>query len=85
MHDLNFNVGNWNRNQGQFLFGLQTAANADYEGLSAARLVVDHIQVEVILSEKKKVVAKAALDEPTKKKLSKKKLQRQKIKLFRSE
>jgi len=41
--------------------------------------------VEVILTEKEEVVSKATDDEPTKKKLSKKKLQRQKEKMLRSE
>lgn len=41
--------------------------------------------IEVILSEKEEVVAKVADDEPSKKKLSKKKLQRQKEKMMRNE
>lgn len=41
--------------------------------------------IEVILIEKEDVVAKVADDEPSKKKLSKKKLQRQKEKMMRSE
>lgn len=41
--------------------------------------------IEVILTEKEEVVAKVADDEPSKKKLSKKKLQRQKEKMMRSE
>lgn len=41
--------------------------------------------VEVILTEKEAVVSKASENEPAKKKLSKKKLQRQKEKMMRSE
>uniref|UniRef100_A0A6B2E6I8 Large ribosomal subunit protein uL22 n=1 Tax=Phlebotomus kandelakii TaxID=1109342 RepID=A0A6B2E6I8_9DIPT len=41
--------------------------------------------IEVILTEKEELVAKATDEEPTKKKLSKKKLQRQKEKMMRSE
>lgn len=41
--------------------------------------------IEVILSEKEDVVAKVNDDEPSKKKLSKKKLQRQKEKMMRNE
>lgn len=41
--------------------------------------------IEVILSEKEDVVAKVNDDEPSKKKLSKKKMQRQKEKMMRNE
>lgn len=106
--------GRWPKKSAEFLLQLlrNAEANADYKGLDADRLVVDHIQVnraqclrrrtyrahgrinpymsspchvEVILSEKEEIVAKATDDEPAKKKLSKKKLQRQKEKMLRSE
>jgi large subunit ribosomal protein L17e len=41
--------------------------------------------IEMILAEKEEVVAKARDDEPAKKKLSKKKLQKQKEKMMRNE
>lgn len=87
-------------------------SNAEYKGLDADHLVVDHIQVnrapkmrrrtyrahgrinpymsspchiEVVLVEKEQAFSKTAANEPEKKKVSKKKMKRQKLQMDRSE
>merc|ERR1712047_56643 len=86
--------------------------HAEYKGLDADHLVVDHIQVnrapkmrrrtyrahgrinpymsspchiEVVLVEKEQAFSKTAANEPEKKKVSKKKMKRQKLQMDRSE
>merc|ERR1719471_830705 len=102
--------GRWPKKSAKFLLHLlkNAESNAEYKGLDADHLFIDHIQVnrapkmrrrtyrahgrinpymsspcriEVVLAEKDTVVAKptAGDDEPVKKKVSKKKMQRQKM------
>merc|ERR1711941_181228 len=100
--------GRWPKKSTEFLLHLlkNAESNAEYRGLDADHLVIDHIQVnrapkmrrrtyrahgrinpymsspchiEVILGEKEDVVSKVKDDEPSKKKVSKKKLARQKM------
>merc|ERR1712038_283259 len=107
--------GRWPVKSAEFLLHLlkNAESNAEYKGLDAAHLVVDHIQVnrapkmrrrtyrahgrinpymsspchiELILVEREQAFAKAASsDEPEKKKVSQKKLKRQKLQMDRSE
>ncbi|PSN42685.1 60S ribosomal protein L17 [Blattella germanica] len=94
----NTTQGRWPKKSAEFLLQLlkNAESNADYKGLDVDRLVIDHIQVnrapsymsspchiEVVLTEKEEVVAKATEEEPTKKKVSKKKLARAKEKMMR--
>merc|ERR1712200_128003 len=85
--------GRWPKKSAEFLLQLlkNAESNADLKGLDVDHLVIDHIQVnrapymstpchlEVILGEKEDVVSKVKDDEPSKKKVSKKKLARQKM------
>merc|ERR1712088_273616 len=107
--------GRWPKKSAEFLLHLlkNAESNAEYKGLDADHLVVDHIQVnrapkmrrrtyrahgrinpymsspchiEICLVEKEQAFAKAAAsDEPEKKKVSQKKLKRQKLQMDRSE
>merc|ERR1712083_839963 len=106
--------GSWPKKSAEFLLHLlkNAESNAEYKGLDADHLVVDHIQVnrapkmrrrtyrahgrinpymsspchiEVILVEKEQAFAKVAEAEPEKKKVSQKKLKRQKLQMDRSE
>merc|ERR1712073_272871 len=101
--------GRWPKKSAEFLLHLlkNAESNAEYKGLDADHLVVDHIQVnrapkmrrrtyrahgrinpymsspchiEVVLVEKEQAFAKAA-SEPEKKKVSQKKLKKQKLKM----
>merc|ERR1712071_284796 len=79
--------GRWPKKSAEFLLQLlkNAESNADLKGLDVGHLVIDHIQVnrapymrtpchlEVILGEKEEVVSKVKDDEPSKKKVSKKK------------
>merc|ERR1712018_114701 len=105
--------GRWPTKSAEFLLHLlkNAESNAEYKGLDADHLVVDHIQVnrapkmrrrtyrahgrikpymsspchiEVVLVEKEQAFDKAA-SEPEKKKVSQKKLKKQKLKMDRSE
>ncbi|GIY32349.1 60S ribosomal protein L17 [Caerostris extrusa] len=82
--------GRWPKKSAEFILQLlrNAESNADYKGLDVDRLVVEHIQlmsfspshIEVILGEKEQIVAKpTAEDEAPKKKVSKKKMARQKL------
>merc|ERR1712126_726678 len=100
--------GRWPKKSVEFLLDLlkNAESNAEYKGLDADHLVVDHIQVnrapkmrrrtyrahgrinpymsspchiELTLVEKEQAFAKASAEEPEKKKVSQKKLQRQKM------
>merc|ERR1711939_798559 len=104
--------GRWPKKSAEFLLHLlkNAESNAEYKGLDADHLVIDHIQVnrapkmrrrtyrahgrinpymsspchiELSLVEKEQTYA--ARDEPEKKKVSKKKLQKQKLAASRSE
>merc|ERR1711977_301660 len=107
--------GRWPVKSAEFLLHLlkNAESNAEYKGLDADHLVVDHIQVnrapkmrrrtyrahgrinpymsspchiEICLVEKEQAFAKAAAsEEPEKKKVSQKKLKRQKLQMDRSE
>ena len=108
--------GRWPVKSAEFLLNLlkNAESNAEYKGLDADHLVVDHIQVnrapkmrrrtyrahgrinpymsspchiEVVLVEKEQAFAKvpSASAEPEKKKVSQKKLKRQKLQMDRSE
>merc|ERR1719369_2094882 len=97
--------GRWPKKSAEFLLHLlkNAESNAEYKGLDADHLVVDHIQVnrahgrinpymsspchiEVVLVEKEQAFAKVpAAAEPEKKKVSQKKLKRQKLQMDRSE
>merc|ERR1712223_1455938 len=107
--------GRWPKKSAEFLLHLlkNAESNAEYKGLDADHLVVDHIQVnrapkmrrrpyrahgrinpymsspchiEVVLAEKEQEskTKQAPLEEPAKKKVSKKKLQRQKREMLSS-
>merc|ERR1711881_62236 len=105
--------GRWPKKSAEFLLHLlkNAESNAEYKGLDADHLVVDHNQVnrapkmrrrthrahgrinpymsspchiEVVLVEKEETFAKASA-EPEKKKVSQKKLKRQKLQMDRSE
>merc|ERR1711988_1269844 len=104
----------WPKKSAEFLLHLlkNAESNAEYKGLDADHLVVDHIQVnrapkmrrrtyrahgrinpymsspchiEVVLVEKEQAFSKTAANEPEKKKVSKKKMKRQKLQMDRSE
>merc|ERR1712156_271973 len=106
--------GRWPQKSAEFLLHLlkNAESNAEYKGLDADHLVVDHIQVnrapkmrrrtyrahgrinpymsspchiELCLVEKEGAFAKVSQDEPEKKKVSQKKLKRQKLQMDRSE
>merc|ERR1712077_38626 len=107
--------GRWPVKSAEFLLHLlkNAESNAEYKGLDADHLVVDHIQVnrapkmrrrtyrahgrinpymsspchiEICLVEKEQAFSKAsASEEPEKKKVSQKKLKRQKLQMDRSE
>merc|ERR1711899_594972 len=106
--------GRWPKKSAEFLLHLlkNAESNAEYKGLDADHLVIDHIQVnrapkmrrrtyrahgrinpymsspchiEVVLVEKEQAFAKTSQDEPEKKKVSQKKLKRQKLQMDRSE
>merc|ERR1712112_291956 len=106
--------GRWPKKSAEFLLHLlkNAESNAEYKGLDADHLVVDHIQVnrapkmrrrtyrahgrinpymsspchiEVVLVEKEQAFSKASAEEPEKKKVSQKKLKRQKLQMDRSE
>merc|ERR1711862_596862 len=106
--------GRWPKKSAEFLLHLlkNAESNAEYKGLDADHLVIDHIQVnrapkirrtyrahgrinpymsslchiEVVLVEKEQAFSKVASDaEPEKKKVSQKKLKRQKLQMDRSE
>merc|ERR1711909_25913 len=108
--------GRWPKKSAEFLLHLlkNAESNAEYKGLDADHLVVDHIQVnrapkmrrrtyrahgrinpymsspchiEVVLVEKEQAFAKVAptAEAPEKKKVSQKKLKRQKLQMDRSE
>merc|ERR1711933_157749 len=107
--------GRWPKKSAEFLLHLlkNAESNAEYKGLDADHLVVDHIQVnrapkmrrrtyrahgrinpymsspchiELCLVEKEQAFSKtAAAEEPEKKKVSQKKLKRQKLQMDRSE
>merc|ERR1712024_216740 len=107
--------GRWPVKSAEFLLPLlkNAESNAEYKGLDADHLVIDHIQVnrapkmrrrtyrahgrinpymsspchiEVCLVEKEQAFAKtSAAEEPEKKKVSQKKLKRQKLQMDRSE
>merc|ERR1711992_148607 len=106
--------GRWPKKSAEFLLHLlkNAESNAEYKGLDADHLVVDHIQVnrapkmrrrtyrahgrinpymsspchiELTLVEKEQAFAKASAEEPEKKKVSQKKLKRQKLQMDRSE
>merc|ERR1711963_445090 len=106
--------GRWPKKSAEFLLHLlkNAESNAEYKGLDADHLVVDHIQVnrapkmrrrtyrahgrinpymsspchiELTLVEKEQAFSKASAEEPEKKKVSQKKLQRQKLQMDRSE
>merc|ERR1711982_187882 len=106
--------GRWPKKSAEFLLHLlkNAESNAEYKGLDADHLVVDHIQVnrapkmrrrtyrahgrinpymsspchiEVVLVEKEQAFSKTAANEPEKKKVSKKKMKRQKLQMDRSE
>merc|ERR1711981_834606 len=107
--------GRWPLKSAEFLLHLlkNAESNAEYKGLDADHLVIEHIQVnrapkmrrrtyrahgrinpymsspchiEVCLVEKEQAFAKAsASEEPEKKKVSQKKLKRQKLQMDRSE
>merc|ERR1711950_139281 len=105
--------GRWPKKSAEFLLHLlkNAESNAEYKGLDADHLVIDHIQVnrapkmrrrtyrahgrinpymsspchiEVCLVEKEQAFAKTSA-EPEKKKVSQKKLKRQKLQMDRSE
>merc|ERR1711934_959041 len=104
--------GRWPKKSAEFLLHLlkNAESNAEYKGLDADHLVIDHIQVnraphmrrrtyrahgrinpymsspchiEITLVEKEQTYSRA--DEPEKKKVSKKKMQKQKVSAARSE
>merc|ERR1711963_1331991 len=102
--------GRWPTKSAEFL--LHLLKNAEYKGLDADHLVVDHIQVnrapkmrrrtyrahgrinpymsspchiELTLVEKEQAFSKASAEEGKKKKVSQKKLKRQKLQMDRSE
>merc|ERR1711945_33850 len=106
--------GRWPKKSAEFLLHLlkNAESNAEYKGLDADHLVVDHIQVnrapkmrrrtyrahgrinpymsspchiELTLVEKEQAFSKASAEEPEKKKVSQKKLKRQKLQMDRSE
>merc|ERR1712122_269329 len=106
--------GRWPKKSAEFLLHLlkNAESNAEYKGLDADHLVVDHIQVnrapkmrrrtyrahgrinpymsspchiELCLVEKEQAFSKASAEEPEKKKVSQKKLKRQKLQMDRSE
>merc|ERR1719189_2457730 len=106
--------GRWPKKSAEFLLHLlkNAESNAEYKGLDADHLVVDHIQVnrapkmrrrtyrahgrinpymsspchiELTLVEKEQAFSKASAEEPKKKKVSQKKLKRQKLQMDRSE
>merc|ERR1712213_11180 len=106
--------GRWPKKSAEFLLHLlkNAESNAEYKGLDADHLVVDHIQVnrapkmrrrtyrahgrinpymsspchiEVVLVEKEQAFAKTGGNEPERKKVSQKKLKRQKLQMDRSE
>merc|ERR1712095_150172 len=106
--------GRWPLKSAEFLLHLlkNAESNAEYKGLDADHLVVDHIQVnrapkmrrrtyrahgrinpymsspchiEVVLVEKEQAFSKTAANEPERKKVSQKKLKRQKLQMDRSE
>merc|ERR1711890_166478 len=106
--------GRWLKKSAEFLLHLlkNAESNAEYKGLDADHLVVDHIQVnrapkmrrrtyrahgrinpymsspchiELTLVEKEQSFSKASAEEPEKKKVSQKKLKRQKLQMDRSE
>merc|ERR1712044_138369 len=106
--------GRWPKKYAEFLLHLlkNAESNAEYKGLDADHLVIDHIQVnraphmrrrtyrahgrinpymsspchiEVCLVEKEQQFSKVASSEPEKKKVSQKKLKRQKMQMDRSE
>merc|ERR1712012_515363 len=106
--------GRWPVKSAEFLLHLlkNAESNAEYKGLDADHLVVDHIQVnrapkmrrrtyrahgrinpymsspchiELTLVEKEQAFSKASAEEPEKKKVSQKKLKRQKLQMDRSE
>lgn len=105
--------GRWPKKSAEFLLHLlkNAESNAEYKGLDADHLVVDHIlvnrapkmrrrtyrahgrinpymsspcHIEVVLVEKEQSFSKAG-SEPEKKKVSQKKLKRQKLQMDRSE
>merc|ERR1712150_218116 len=106
--------GRWPKKSAEFLLHLlkNAESNAEYKGLDADHLVIDHIQVnrapkmrrrtyrahgrinpymsspchiELTLVEKEQAFAKQSAEEPEKKKVSQKKLKRQKLQMDRSE
>merc|ERR1712179_593109 len=106
--------GRWPKKSAEFLLHLlkNAESNAEYKGLDAYHLVVDHIQVnrapkmrrrtyrahgrinpymsspchiELTLVEKEQAFAKQSAEEPEKKKVSQKKMKRQKLQMDRSE
>merc|ERR1739838_180816 len=106
--------GRWPLKSAEFLLHLlkNAESNAEYKGLDADHLVVDHIRVnrapkmrrrtyrahgrinpymsspchiELTLVEKEQAFSKASAEEPEKKKVSQKKLKRQKLQMDRSE
>merc|ERR1712140_92073 len=116
VHSTSGTQGRWPKKSAEFLLHLlkNAESNAEYKGLDADHLVVDHIQVnrapkmrrrtysahgrinpymsspchiEVVLVEKEQAFAKvpSTTAEPEKKKVSQKKLKRQKLQMDRSE
>merc|ERR1712165_656300 len=106
--------GRWPLKSAEFLLHLlkNAESNAEYKGLDADHLVIEHIQVnrapkmrrrtyrahgrinpymsspchiELTLVEKEQAFARASAEEPEKKKVSQKKLKRQKLQMDRSE
>merc|ERR1712210_32384 len=68
--------GRWPKKSAEFLLHMlkNAESNAEYKGLDADHLIIEHIQVTLV--EKEQAFARA--DEPERKKESKKKLQKQK-------
>merc|ERR1712223_555613 len=114
VHSTSGTQGRWPKKSAEFLLHLlkNAESNAEYKGLYADHLFVDHIQVnraptmrrrtyrahgrinpymsspchiEVVLVEKEQAFSKTSANEPEKKKVSKKKMKRQKLQMDRSE
>merc|ERR1712062_19231 len=114
VHSTSGTQGRWPKKSAEFLLHLlkNAESNAEYKGLDADHLVVDHIQVnrapkmrrrtyrahgrinpymsspchiEVVLVEREQAIAKPEEEEGGKKKVSQKKLKRQKLQMDRSE
>merc|ERR1739841_480597 len=106
--------GRWPKKSAEFLLHLlkNAESNAEYKGLDADHLVIDHIlvnrapkmrrrtyrahgrinpymsspcHIEVVLVEKEQSFGSKSAEEPEKKKVSQKKLKRQKLQMDRSE